>query len=320
MLRDGRRVIEHDAENPILAERLHGAFDQCVRCRTGLDHHDRAVHHRREQVGVGQDHHRRRIDDDPVEGVARLVQQTPHPLGGQIRHRVGIRLPSGDERQPLRDAARGKLAVRGGGEPLAETVRVVRAEDLVQRRPAQVGVDQQHAALVRFAEREAEVCGRQRLAFTWHGAGDHHNLDSPVGLLVVQRGRQPPVLLARRHLHPHVCNNLLGKGVVYPLQQGSRGSRAAGRRHRMNSGRRMAHVDCSGGLTHGSGRGGRRPRTQAPLGHLQRKGLVRKVLHSLRLQIQRLRRVTGRVGLLRCALSRPANRLVYSTHDRTVRS
>ena len=86
----------------------------------------------------------------------------------------------------------------------------------------------------------------------------------------------------------------------------------------MNRRRRRdpAHVGCSGGLTHGSGRGGRRPRTQAPLGHLERKGLVRKILHSLRLQIQRLRQRNREVGPLRCALSRPANRLVYSTHDR----
>ena len=51
-------------------------------------------------------------------------------------------------------------------------------------------VDQQHAALVRLAQRQRQVRRRQRLAFAGHGARDHDDLQPVRRLGLVQRRRQ----------------------------------------------------------------------------------------------------------------------------------
>ena len=68
----------------------------------------------------------------------------------------------------------------------------------VQRRAAKVGVDEQHATLIGFAEREREIRGRQRLSFRGLRAGDHHDLDISSSLSMVQHSGESTVLLDRR--------------------------------------------------------------------------------------------------------------------------
>ena len=74
---------------------------------------------------------------------------------------------------------------------------------------AQIGVDQEHIALVRFAQREAKIGRGQGLALAGHSAGNHHDFHPFGGLQMVQRGGQPPVLFARGGLHVFVGDNLL---------------------------------------------------------------------------------------------------------------
>ena len=69
-------------------------------------------------------------------------------------------------------------------------------------RPAQVGVDQQHAAVVRLAQRQREVRRRQRFAVARHGARDHDHFQIALDLRVMQRRRELAVLLHRGEVEP----------------------------------------------------------------------------------------------------------------------
>ena len=63
---------------------------------------------------------------------------------------------------------------RGEAQAVGQAGAYRQPEHLAHARPAQVGVDQQHAALIRLAERQREVGRRQRLAFRRHRARHHH--------------------------------------------------------------------------------------------------------------------------------------------------
>ena len=67
--------------------------------------------------------------------------------------------------------------------------------DLVQRRPAQIGIDQQHLPLVRLAERQRQVDRGRGLAFARLGARDHQHADVAGRLRLVQRRGELPELL-----------------------------------------------------------------------------------------------------------------------------
>jgi hypothetical protein len=92
-------------------------------------------------------------------------------------------------------------------------------EQLVERRLAQIGVDKQHPALIRLAQRERQVHRGERLPLARHGAGDHHHGQTALGLGVVQDGRQLPVLLARHLGHLVVGHHLLGQTGVDALEE-----------------------------------------------------------------------------------------------------
>ena len=59
----------------------------------------------------------------------------------------------------------------------------------------QIGVDEQHAVLARFAECERQVGGGERFPLVRYRARDHQRLEPLLNLKVVNRSGQPPVLL-----------------------------------------------------------------------------------------------------------------------------
>src|SRR5258705_4717693 len=81
-------------------------------------------------------------------------------------------------------------------------------ENVVNRWPAEVGVNQQHAPFVRGAERQGEVDDRERLPFLRDGAGYHHPVEPLLALQMVQRSRETLVLLDRRRGHSLASHEL----------------------------------------------------------------------------------------------------------------
>ena len=68
------RAIDDDAQNIVLAQRLH-------RARNGIDgggadahHQDRAVAKCGQQVGIGREQQRRAVEDDPVEQAGQAIE------------------------------------------------------------------------------------------------------------------------------------------------------------------------------------------------------------------------------------------------------
>ena len=164
------RPVEHDPESLLAAERLDRALHEIVRRRAGLDDQDGAVDHRASRLASGS---------RPTGGVSMITQSNMSRASSRSRRMradvspaIGSEFgrPGRQQRQPLRDLADLHGARRRGGQPLGQPGGVVDLEHLVQRRAPQVGIDQQHGALVGFAERQRQIRGGQRLAFPWNGA------------------------------------------------------------------------------------------------------------------------------------------------------
>ena len=181
------------------ADRLRRALHHRVRRRLRRHDQQRRVDHRRQQVGVGQDRDRRRVDDDPVERVLarpRAAASSPaRPAGSSdpaatrpavSTHSVGVTWCTGS--LPSRGIAR--LSVR----PSVARQR----EHFAHARAAQVGVDQQHAPLIRLAQRQREVGRGQRLAFGRQRARHHHAAHARRLLRVVHHRGEMAVLLDQR--------------------------------------------------------------------------------------------------------------------------
>ena len=79
-----------------------------------------------------------------------------------------------------------------------------------RRRTPQIGVDQQHALLVRAAERQRQVGRGQRLPFGGHGARNHDGARLALLLRVVQNGREAPELLDQQVVVLTAEDQLLG--------------------------------------------------------------------------------------------------------------
>ena len=178
-MRGATGAVQHDAEDPV---RPSASIARCTRSYgvdPALTTSTAPSTIDAEQVRVGQQPDRRRVDDHPVERLARFVDQPAHPIRREAGHRIGGRPAGGQHRQPLRDLVqRAAAARRRDDSPSVRPERVVDVEHRVERRPPQVGVDEQHGAVVRLAERQREVRGRERLALASDGARDHHDLDA----------------------------------------------------------------------------------------------------------------------------------------------
>src|SRR2546423_8021415 len=81
---------------------------------------------------------------------------------------------------------------------VVQAVDVRQLEDGANRWAAQVRVNQQYAAAVRFAQREREIARRQRLALAGDGARHHDDTGAALRLRVVQRCGELAVLLDER--------------------------------------------------------------------------------------------------------------------------
>src|ERR1017187_9919327 len=68
-------AVGHNAEDVVLAERLHGAGHVIERGGTDFDHQDGAIGHGGEQVGIGREQQRRRIEDSPVEAAGEFLEE-----------------------------------------------------------------------------------------------------------------------------------------------------------------------------------------------------------------------------------------------------
>ena len=127
--------------------------------------------HGRQQLGVRQQADRRRVDDDPVEHAGGLVEDLQHPARRQCRP-SGPR--SGD--RPAAPTAAARSAPSAGAAPPSPPAHP-RARTMLSKPkawwtvgPPQIGVDEQHAAPVRLAERQREVDGGEGLALLGQGA------------------------------------------------------------------------------------------------------------------------------------------------------
>ncbi len=139
------------------------------------------------------------------------------------RMRSDVRAPIGSDvgRPAGRSVSRSEIRCSGSfgssldHEAVGQARLAGHLKDLVQRRPPQVAVDQQHVAAVRLAQRQRQVRRGERLPFASHRARDHDDLESVRALRLVQGGRQPAVLLARSGQHRLVDDGLRGQRSVH---------------------------------------------------------------------------------------------------------
>ena len=176
---------------------------------SGADDQDHRLDHLHQQLGVGKQANRGRVDHHPVEHRRGLVDDRPHPLGREAAHRIRIRPPGGQDRQVCRHFVNGQLLGTVGGQRIAQPGDVGRPEGVVNRRPAQIGVNQQHPPLERLAERQRQIRRRDRLAFAGQRAGDHHDLGAAIELQLVQRRRRLAILLRDGLRHVGIENQPL---------------------------------------------------------------------------------------------------------------
>ena len=221
-------AVEHHAENLVAPDGVDRPLHELVRRRAGPDHQHRAVHHRGEQVRVGQQHHGRRVDDDPVErllaprrAAAACAPRSGRPSDPRSAGRPAA--PPGAARPGARASWSRRPTAARRSRPSAVSSRNTR----VERRPPQVGVDEQHALLVRLAEREREVEAVSVLPSPATALATMIDAQPGRVVRVVQHRREPPVLLARGRAHVVVDDDLLGEPGVEALEQ-----RALGRRRR----------------------------------------------------------------------------------------
>ncbi len=152
------RTIQHHAEDALAPDRLDGALAPAsYGVESGLHDEHRAVDHRRQQVGVGQQRHRRRVDDDPVE--RSRASSSSRRIRSEVKPAIGsdVGRPAGRIARVGDTWCTGSLSLFDRRQPVGQAAALSMPEDRVQRRPAQVGVDQQHAALIRLAEGQRQV-------------------------------------------------------------------------------------------------------------------------------------------------------------------
>ena len=106
-----------------------------------------------------------------------------------------------------------------GFQAIGQPGTIVDAEECVQHRPPEVGVDQEHLSLVGFAERERQVGRGQRLAFAGYRAGHHHHPHILIRLGMVEDGRQPPILFPARWRQPFIDDDFFRKPGINPTEQ-----------------------------------------------------------------------------------------------------
>src|ERR1035437_4949776 len=68
-------AVGDDAQDVVLAQRLHGAGDVVEGRGADLDHQDRAIRHGGKQVGIGREQQRRGIEDRPVEAAREFLEE-----------------------------------------------------------------------------------------------------------------------------------------------------------------------------------------------------------------------------------------------------
>ena len=193
-------VVEQDAEDLPLhrLDLLGGAADHVVGDDADPHDQDHAVALRGERDPVGHGDHRRAVAHDEVEGAERAVEQLAHPLApdelGGIRRQRPARHQEqvGDARRP-RDVRQRRALQQRGGEPAG----IVEAEDAVQARAPQIGVDEADAR-AGLGAHGAEVGDGGRLALAGGGRGDDDAAARLIEARELDIGPQRPVGLGGR--------------------------------------------------------------------------------------------------------------------------
>src|SRR5205814_2629326 len=117
-----------------------------------------------------------------------------HPVRCERLQRIAGGAAGGERRRPRadRNERQRTLAV----QRVAQPAYVRDAEEAVHGRVPQVGVDQQNPPLIRFAERQRDVRGGERLAFARRRARHHDHFEVAFQLRLMDGGGQLVVLLA----------------------------------------------------------------------------------------------------------------------------
>ena len=187
-------AIQHDAEDAIPAHRLHRLVDCRERRLARLHHQQHRIDQRGQQVRVGQQRHRRRVDDDPVEARARFV--STRRMRSDDSTLIGSRSgsPARENRQVVNRTA--AASWRSSGPATRRSIRSCSAPGTSRgSRAAQVGVNQQDLTLVDSLSVSARLADVSVLPSPGMRAGDHHHLGAVLAPATCRRGGQPAVLL-----------------------------------------------------------------------------------------------------------------------------
>ena len=155
---------------------------------------------RRPALRIREKPDRGRVNDDPIEPCCSTLDDFLHPAGRQARHGIAIGASGKQQTESICHVRNAQRLQFRRLQALAQAARGQHAEHFRNGRPAKVGVDQQHAAFVGFAQREREVHRGQRLALGGLSARQHDDLDAALDLRLVQNAGEPAIGL-RRRLH-----------------------------------------------------------------------------------------------------------------------
>src|SRR5688572_15953080 len=164
--------------------------------RAGTNYQDDLSDQPGENLSIRQYTDRRCVDQHPVKARGAFFEHLCHAPGAQACQGGRAWLSACQRAQTarhLRDRELMLPILKG----FAQTAIVRDIQNGMQGRAAQVGVNHQYPARVRFAESKGEVDDRQCLSLVRQRAGDHHGLRMVLCLRLVQHGAKPAVLLER---------------------------------------------------------------------------------------------------------------------------
>ena len=229
----------------------------------------------------------------------------------------GVGTAGRQDPEPRHHLVHGQSAALRAAQAVAQADAIRQLKHLVDARAAQVGVDQQHAALVRLAEGEREVGRRQRLAFGRDGARNHHAAiallqpardaaprpDDGIARRARDRPRGRPRLCRSASQAESVCRDVLDRGgggaaVVVPAAPRRRRHRNRAARHGRRLGRWASAYRPAPGPA----------RVSAPIRARSRASLSRVIVELPQKNEKRRRRVNSlNIGVNRSSASAAAS-------------
>src|ERR1700730_15534372 len=118
-----------------------------------------------------------RVQYDPIKDLAHGVQQMLHLIAQKQFARVGNRLAAWNKAKiPIHSVLNNRVFIDFTPQILSKSGAARRTEGLMESGGAQIGVNQQDAAIMLTDDRLSQIRRNEGLAFRWNTAGDEQFL------------------------------------------------------------------------------------------------------------------------------------------------